>query len=117
MAAEGNRPRDPRLGDLREVAVGVGDRVDGGGDVDAVGEQPPRLGQVFGTLDAEGAGDAAVLVDPRDTAGIADALVRVASDRRLADDLRRRGRERAAGFSWARTAGDYVDLYRRLAAG
>jgi len=64
----------------------------------------------------EVAGDAALLVDPHDTAGIADALVRVASDRALADDLRRRGRARAAEFTWARTAGGYVELYRRLAA-
>jgi glycosyltransferase involved in cell wall biosynthesis len=63
----------------------------------------------------EVAGDAALLVDPHDTPGIADALVRVASDRALADDLRRRGRARAADFTWQRTAAGYVDLYRRLA--
>ena len=48
-------------------------------------------------------GDAALLVDPRDTAALADALVRVVSDDALAKTLRARGLARARHFSWERT--------------
>jgi glycosyltransferase involved in cell wall biosynthesis len=49
-------------------------------------------------------GDAALLVDPLDVTGLADAIVRLATDDRLAKDLSERGRARATHFSWARTA-------------
>jgi hypothetical protein len=49
----------------------------------------------------EVAGDAALLVNPNDPEEIAAALVRLASDRDLCDDLARRGRERAVQFSAA----------------
>jgi len=62
----------------------------------------------------EVAGDAALLVDPEDVGGIADALSRVLTDPALAEDLRRRGRERAAMFSWAATAGATLDVYRHV---
>jgi glycosyltransferase involved in cell wall biosynthesis len=52
----------------------------------------------------EVAGDAALLVDPRDIAGLRDALARVLGDDALAGELRARGRKRAAQFSWDRTA-------------
>jgi len=52
----------------------------------------------------EVAGDAALLVDPRDTDAIAAALQRLLEDTALAAELRARGRERAAAFSWDRTA-------------
>jgi glycosyltransferase involved in cell wall biosynthesis len=52
----------------------------------------------------EVAGDAALLVDPNDAVGLADAVHRVLTDRDLREDLRRRGFERAALFSWRRTA-------------
>jgi glycosyltransferase involved in cell wall biosynthesis len=52
----------------------------------------------------EVAGDAALLVDPEDTAAIAAGLARLASDRLLRDDLRSRGLARAAMFTWARCA-------------
>jgi glycosyltransferase involved in cell wall biosynthesis len=63
---------------------------------------------------AEVAGDAALLVDPTDEGSIADGLRRVLTDSSLADDLRRRGRERAANFSWDRTARATLDVYRSL---
>jgi glycosyltransferase involved in cell wall biosynthesis len=59
----------------------------------------------------EVAGDAAVLVDPTDEGAITDALGRVVTDPDLADDLRRRGLRRAAGFTWARTAADTLAAY------
>lgn len=64
----------------------------------------------------EVAGDAAVLVDPRNTSAIRDALRRVLEDHELADELRVRGHARAAMFSWARTAAQTLDLLRQSAA-
>jgi glycosyltransferase involved in cell wall biosynthesis len=52
----------------------------------------------------EVAGDAALLVDPDDVDGLAEAMYRVSLDDALAEDLRRRGLRRAAGFSWAESA-------------
>jgi glycosyltransferase involved in cell wall biosynthesis len=63
---------------------------------------------------AEVANDAALLVDPTDVAAIADALRRVLTDRSLAEDLRRKGRERAAAFSWDRTAELTAEVYRSV---
>ncbi|MGI8757560.1 MAG: glycosyltransferase family 4 protein [Acidimicrobiales bacterium] len=56
------------------------------------------------TATAEVAGDAALLVDPRDHAAIGAALARVLDDAALATDLRTRGRARAATYTWERTA-------------
>ena len=52
----------------------------------------------------EVAGDAAILVDPDDVDGLADAMYRVSLDDALAEDLRQRGLRRSAGFSWAASA-------------
>jgi glycosyltransferase involved in cell wall biosynthesis len=52
----------------------------------------------------EVAGDAALLVDPADTAAIAAGLARLASDTALRADLRARGLARAAQFTWERCA-------------
>ncbi len=65
----------------------------------------------------EVAGGAALVVDPDDQAGWADALARVLNDAALAEDLARRGRERAQAFSLATFGAAYLDLYRRVAAG
>lgn len=50
------------------------------------------------------AGEAALLVDPLDTAAIAAGIGRLAGDNTLLADLRRRGLERAAQFTWGRCA-------------
>ncbi|HUQ15893.1 MAG TPA: glycosyltransferase family 1 protein [Gemmatimonadales bacterium] len=52
----------------------------------------------------EVAGDAALLVDPDDVAGLAAAMERVSLDDALAAELRSRGLRRAAAFSWTRSA-------------
>lgn len=57
-----------------------------------------------GTTVEEVVGTAALIVDPRDTDAIADAMARVLDDTELAGRLRDAGRERAAAFSWDRTA-------------
>jgi glycosyltransferase involved in cell wall biosynthesis len=47
-------------------------------------------------------GDAGLLVDPRDTTAIAEAIGRLLSDDRLAKELRERGLARAPRFTWGR---------------
>ncbi len=64
---------------------------------------------------AEVAGTAALLVDPLDTSAIATALDRILGDDALAADLRAKGRERAAEFTWARTAELTVIAYAEAA--
>jgi glycosyltransferase involved in cell wall biosynthesis len=61
---------------------------------------------------AEVAGDAALLVDPLDVGGLADALARGLTDEALRADLVARGNERASTFSWAATARATLDAYR-----
>ena len=57
-----------------------------------------------GTATAEVAGEAGLLVDPHDHGAIGAALAKVLDDPHLADDLRARGRARAATYTWSRTA-------------
>ena len=54
----------------------------------------------------ETCGDAALLVDPEDAQGFADALAGLVEDDELRARLRAAGAERAAGFSWERTAAE-----------
>jgi glycosyltransferase involved in cell wall biosynthesis len=62
----------------------------------------------------EVAGDAALLVNPEDPEEIAAALVRLASDQALCEDLARRGRERAVQYSWDSALARTWDVYREL---
>ncbi len=62
----------------------------------------------------EVAGDAALLVDPREVEAIAHALTRVAGDSGLRAELTRRGLARAGEFTWTRTAQLTVQVYRAL---
>jgi glycosyltransferase involved in cell wall biosynthesis len=59
-------------------------------------------------------GDAALLVDPADDAALAAALTRVLRDEPLRADLARRGPMRAAGFTWAATAGGVLTIINRV---
>ena len=61
----------------------------------------------------EVAGDAAVLVDPLDPDAIAAGLAEAVERR---DELRERGLERAAAFSWVDAARATVEVYREAAA-
>lgn len=56
--------------------------------------------------------DAALLLPPEDPTVWAAALRRVLADAALADDLRNRGRARAAAFSWERAARETRAVYR-----
>jgi glycosyltransferase involved in cell wall biosynthesis len=64
----------------------------------------------------EVAGSAALLCDPDDEGSIGEALAKVLRDDDLAGDLRRLGRERAATFTWDRTARETVECYREVLA-
>ena len=60
-------------------------------------------------------GDAAVYCNPHDPADIARAIDEVIGNPALQDDLRQRGAERAAGFSWRGAARTMLDLLGSLA--
>lgn len=64
----------------------------------------------------EVAGDAALYAEAGDADGLAGHLQRVLDDQELAAELGARGRSRAAGFTWERTADGLIDIYR-LATG
>jgi glycosyltransferase involved in cell wall biosynthesis len=64
---------------------------------------------------AEVAGDAALLVDPLDTAAIAGAIERLLTEETLRAALRERGLLRSAEFSWERTARETLLLYELVA--
>jgi glycosyltransferase involved in cell wall biosynthesis len=62
----------------------------------------------------EVAGEAALPVDPRSVAGLAEALERLLSDDDLAERLRRAGLARAARFTWDRTARQTLEVYKSV---
>jgi glycosyltransferase involved in cell wall biosynthesis len=63
----------------------------------------------------EAAGDAAILVDPFDEAAIANGLNRVIEDPAYRAELRVKGFERSAAFSWKTTAQLTLQAYERAA--
>jgi glycosyltransferase involved in cell wall biosynthesis len=65
----------------------------------------------------EVAGDAAILVPPRDVEALAEAIEDVIENPTIAKDLRRKGLARARQFSWERTAEQTVAVYRSVANG
>lgn len=60
-------------------------------------------------------GDAALLLDPTDAVGWTSAIVRIVNDEALRARMRSAGLERAAQFTWRRTAELTLDVYRRAA--
>jgi glycosyltransferase involved in cell wall biosynthesis len=79
-----------------------------------------RLGTPIVAGDAaavrETLGDAAVFVDPDDTAALARALAELLADERARTSLGAAGRARAARFRWLDTARAYAEVYREAAA-
>jgi glycosyltransferase involved in cell wall biosynthesis len=65
----------------------------------------------------EAVGDAALLVDPRDPAGLADALAAVLSDAPLRERLRAAGLAQAQHFSWRRMAAQTHAVYHAVRQG
>lgn len=64
----------------------------------------------------EVAGGAALLHDPDDVARLSGLIARVDEDDALCENLRARGRERAAPFTWRRCAERTADAYRMALA-
>ncbi len=62
-------------------------------------------------------GDAGILCNPFDVESIADAVARVIQNSELRKELRNRGVDRAAMFSWHTTVRKTVDVYRSVALG
>ena len=63
----------------------------------------------------EVAGDAAVLVDPRDLDSIAAGLIRLTEDEELRRQLAVKGIARSAGFTWENAAEKTWSVYKELA--
>lgn len=61
----------------------------------------------------EVAGNAALLVDPRDEGAIASAIANLALDEDLRARMIARGHERVGHFSWTRTAELTLEAYER----
>ncbi len=65
----------------------------------------------------EVAGDAALLVDPKNPADIAAAIKKVLDDQALTDSLRQKGLERVKQYSWRKMAEETLAVYRQVLAG
>jgi glycosyltransferase involved in cell wall biosynthesis len=65
----------------------------------------------------EVAGNAALLVDPRNLADLAWALQKVLAEKSLRDELTARGLQRAAIFTWDLTAQKTLSVYQHLVFG
>jgi glycosyltransferase involved in cell wall biosynthesis len=59
-------------------------------------------------------GEAALYFDPLDAEALAEAIQRLAEDEGLRQELRQRGLEQAAKFSWQKTAEQTLAVYRRV---
>ena len=64
----------------------------------------------------EVAGDAALLTDPYQPAGITAAMIRLTTDKKLKADLVQKGFEQAAKFSWKAMAVNVQRIYNELGA-
>jgi glycosyltransferase involved in cell wall biosynthesis len=64
---------------------------------------------------AEIAGDAAYLVDPTSVSSIADGIQTLLLNEQDREALIRLGKQRAAEFTWKRTAQQTIDVYREVA--
>jgi glycosyltransferase involved in cell wall biosynthesis len=62
----------------------------------------------------EVAGDAGKLIDPTDTAALADAIETICLDEGLQNDMRSKGEKRAAEFSWERCAAEMLGIYGQV---
>ncbi|MFO0981188.1 MAG: glycosyltransferase family 1 protein [Planctomycetota bacterium] len=60
-------------------------------------------------------GDAAILLEPSDKAGLTEAMVRICRDQALRAQMIDKGFERARKFSWRKAALAVLQLYRELA--
>lgn len=63
----------------------------------------------------EVAGDAALLVDPKNTQNILTAMEKIVSDKELRKKLVEKGYEQAKQFTWEKTAEETLALYKQVA--
>ncbi|MEM8722997.1 MAG: glycosyltransferase, partial [Cyanobacteria bacterium P01_G01_bin.39] len=63
----------------------------------------------------EVAGDAAILVEPTDVAGITEAVLRISQDANFRQNLIDRGLARVKEFTWKETAIKTAELYEQVA--
>ena len=82
--------------------------------VEAMASGTPVIASTAASI-PEVLGDAGLLVAPLDRPGWTDAIVRVVDDGALRLRMREAGIQRAAHFTWARTARVTLDVYRRVA--
>ena len=82
---------------------------------EAMASGAPVIAADAGSL-PEVVADAGVLVAPRDVEGLAAAIERILDDPTEAGRLRAAGLERAARFTWKRSAADHMECYRKAAA-
>jgi glycosyltransferase involved in cell wall biosynthesis len=64
----------------------------------------------------EVAGDAAILLDPKDTEGWAQAMLRLAASRSERDALSEAAVQQAKRFEWQRSAAHLLQLYEEALA-
>lgn len=64
----------------------------------------------------ETVGSAAILIDPADVAGLARSITELWNDKQQRDQLSMAGLQRAAEFTWERTAQLTLDVYREVVA-
>ncbi len=62
-------------------------------------------------------GDAALLVDPHDSDALASAMTRLLENETLREELRQKGYQRAAHYTWAMAARKMLAIYQKLYAG
>ncbi|MEE9437908.1 MAG: glycosyltransferase family 1 protein [Saprospiraceae bacterium] len=62
----------------------------------------------------EVAGDAALLVDPKNPKSIADAMYKVVNDKNLRADLIKKGEKRIGNFSWQKTGSHIYSHLKRI---
>lgn len=82
--------------------------------IEAMASGTPVIASTAASI-PEVVGDAAVLIDPRDTERWTDSIVQMASDHAMRDRLRAAGPLRARAFTWERTARLTLEAYRRVA--
>ncbi len=81
--------------------------------LEAMASGVPVIASRAGSL-PEVAGEAAVLVDPSDVQGMADAVEAVLGDRGMREAMKQRGLEQVKRFSWGKTARMILEVLREV---
>jgi len=59
-------------------------------------------------------GEAGIMVEPRDVSGPIEAMERILTDKRLREEMRIKGLERARQFTWERAARETLKVYHEV---